>query len=213
MSTNKYFNNINNSSEQNLFQSLMTESIKIHGTDVLYFRRDIPELDAILREPKFSEFKNTHVIEMYAPDGGISTNNNFSMSKFGWLVDSQLELVVSMTSWDNAISIYDDVLSRPREGDLVFIGDSKVLSNSYINTVYEITSVKVGNESRFELGKNYVYTLGCQVYSPSHDDFDTENDAMNDFLNDNEHKTSINDALTSEMNSIVIPSSNPFGEI
>jgi len=213
MATNKYFNTTSNIVEQDLFQSLMTESIKIHGTDVLYIKRDIPELDEILREPKFSTFKNTHTIEMYAPDGGIGTNNNFSMSKFGWLVDSALELVVSMESWDSTVSIYDDTLLRPREGDLVYIGDSRVLNNSYINTIYEITSVKVGNENRFEFGKNYVYTVGCQIYSPSHDDFDTDNDNMNDFLNDNAHKTEINDVIGTEMDDIVIPSNNPFGEI
>lgn len=213
MATNKYFNNTNNFVEQDLFQSLMTESIKIHGTDVLYIRRDITELDEILREPRFSDFTDTYTIEMYAPDGGISTNNNFSMSKFGWLVDSQLELVVSMEVWDKIVSVYDAELLRPREGDLIFIGDSRVLNNSYINTVYEITSVKVGNESRFEFGKNYLYTLGCQVYSPDHDDFDTDNDEINEFLNDNVHKTEINDSLKQEMNDIVIPSHNPFGEI
>ena len=150
---------------------------------------------------------------MYAPDGGISTNNNFSMSKFGWLVDSALELIVSIAVWDKDISVYDSTLIRPREGDLIFIGDSRVLNNSYINTVYEITSVKVGNENRFEFGMNSVYTVGCQVYSASHDDFETDNIDMNDFLNDNTHKTEINDAIFEEMDDIVIPSNNPFGEI
>lgn len=213
MATNKYFNQVTNVPEQGLFQSLITEAIKIHGTDVLYIKRDIPELDKILREPKFSTFKNTHTIEMYAPDGGISTNNNFSMSKFGWLVDSALELIVSIAVWDKDISVYDSTLIRPREGDLIFIGDSRVLNNSYINTVYEITSVKVGNENRFEFGMNSVYTVGCQVYSASHDDFETDNIDMNDFLNDNTHKTEINDAIFEEMDDIVIPSNNPFGEI
>ena len=213
MATNKYFNHTTNVPEQGLFESLVTEAIKIHGTDVLYIKRDIPELDEILREPKFSKFKDTHVIEMYAPDGGISTNNNFSMSKFGWLVDNTLELVVSMPVWEEIITVRDNGLNRPREGDLVFIGDSQMLSNSYINTVYEITSVKVGNEDRFQFGKNYVYTLGCQVYSTSHDDFETDNTDFNDFLNDNEHNTAINDALTQEMNDVIVTGQNPFGEL
>lgn len=213
MSTNKYFNNINNSSEQDLFQSLVTESIKIHGTDVLYIKRDIPELDKILGEPKFSTFKNTYTIEMYAPDGAISVSNNFSMSKFGWLVDDNLELVVSSDVWEKSVYPFDNTLKQPHEGDLIYIGESLTLNSSYINTVYEIVRVKLGNETRFEFGSNYMFTLSCKVYSPNHDDFDTDGLDLDDFLNDNTHKTEINDDIDFERLDSVIPNNNPFGEL
>lgn len=212
MTTNRYFNNVNNISEQELFQSLMTESIQIHGTTVLYIKRNIPELDNILREPKFSTFKNTYSIEMYAPDGAISVSDNFSMSKFGWLMNDNLELVVSRETWDEVTKI-DNYLKRPHEGDLIYIGDSLTLNNSYINTVYEIVRVKVGNDTRYEFGTNYIYTLTCKVYSPNHDDFDTDYIELDDFLNDNHNNNEINDELKIEQPTVVIPSGNPFGEL
>lgn len=213
MSTNKYFNHTTFVSEQNLFDSLMIEAIQIHGVDVMYIKRDIPELDEILREPKFSEFKNTYTIEMYAPDGGIGSNEGFSMSKFGWLVDNNLDFVVSKTRWEIEINSIDSELNRPREGDLIYVGDDSNINNSYINTIYEIKNVKVGNDDKFQFGTNYLYTLICQVYTPSHDTFDTENDDINKWLNDNESKTSINDEIKKEQVEILIPTHNPFGEL
>lgn len=213
MTTNNYFNLIENVPEQTLFDSLMSEAIQMHGTDVLYIKRDVPELDAILREPKFSTFNDTYTIEMYAPDGGVNSNDNFLMQKYGWMTDNSLDLVVSIRRWEIEVEGNDSELSRPREGDLIYVGDSNSLNSAYINTIYEIKNVRVGNDDKFQFGTNYVYTLVCQVYTPSHDDFDTNVGNLDAWLNDNEDETEINDALQIADDDIVVTTSNPFGDL
>lgn len=213
MATNQYFNHTTFVNEQNLFNDLMVEAIQMHGTDVMYIKRDIPEIDKILQEPKFSQFKDTYIIEMYAPDGGIGSNDGFSMSKFGWMVDNNLDFVVSKTRWEQDIGMLDNDLNRPREGDLIYVGETTMMNNAYINTMYEIKNVKIGNDDKFQFGTNYVYTLICQVYTPTHDDFETEHININDWMNDNKDKTSINNEVKKEQTEIIVPNFNPFGEL
>lgn len=214
MATNSYFNHTTFEPEQNLFNDLMVESIQIHGIDVMYFKRDIPELDEFLREPKFSKFKDTYIIEMFPPQGGIDSRDDIAMSKFGWLIDNTLEFVVSKSRWETDITSNDISLNRPREGDLLYVGESPSLnSGNFINTIFEIKKVNIGNETKFQFGKNYVYTLVCQVYSPSHDEFETADTETNEWLNDNDHKTSINDVIKLEQDNVIVKTGNPFGEL
>ena len=50
MATNPYFNkNYSSQSEQDLYDDLMEESIKIHGIDVSYLPRDIQKIDSLFK--------------------------------------------------------------------------------------------------------------------------------------------------------------------
>lgn len=209
MPTNKYFNNIDAKTEQDLFSSLITEAFQIHGIDVHYIKRDIPELDTFLREPKFSEFKDIVVVEMYAPDAGANGHGDHIMSKFGYQLQDSIEFFVSIKRWEELN--YD--LLRPREGDLIYVGNARTMYNTFINTAYEIKSVQMGFPQTYQFGNNHVYRLSCETYSPSYDTFKTGDKNIDSFLNDNRDETFINDVIEQKQQEILVPTGNPFGEL
>ena len=66
MATNPYFNkNYSSQSEQDLYDDLMEESIKIHGIDVSYLPRDVQKIDYLFKDVEVSRFNTTHDIEMF----------------------------------------------------------------------------------------------------------------------------------------------------
>ena len=58
MAKNYYFENFENSGEQNLVEDLVIESIKIYGMDVWYIPRTLVAKDDILNEDDLSTFDN-----------------------------------------------------------------------------------------------------------------------------------------------------------
>ena len=60
MAKNYYFENFENSGEQNLVEDLVIESIKIYGMDVWYIPRTLVAKDDILNEDDLSTFDNAH---------------------------------------------------------------------------------------------------------------------------------------------------------
>ena len=52
-------------SEQNLYEDIVIESLKIYGQDVYYLPRDLVNEDTILGDDVVSSFNSAHVLEMY----------------------------------------------------------------------------------------------------------------------------------------------------
>lgn len=50
MTINKYFDNLYNQNEQDMFIDIVQESVQIHGTSITYIVRDIEKFDELLRE-------------------------------------------------------------------------------------------------------------------------------------------------------------------
>jgi len=61
---NYYFDNFENSGEQNLVEDLVIESIKIYGMDVWYIPRTLVGKDDILNEDDISTFNDAYMAEM-----------------------------------------------------------------------------------------------------------------------------------------------------
>lgn len=211
--TNKYFNSVRKTGTQNLFDALVIQAIQIHGIDVIYIQRDINSIVPILQEPDYSTFNTTVEVEMYMDDGGIGQGgDNAFMSKFGMEFADVTELFVAVKRWEESSD-----LIRPREGDLIFVGDTNVMNNTFTNTIYQINKVYLGGKNnKFEFGKNYMYRLVCQIYTPSYDTFNTVYPRLNDALNTDitkENRTSINQESDDIATLLMIPKGNPFGEV
>lgn len=169
MAVNPYFTK-NSSLEQNLFQSLVTESIQVIGHDVYYLPRKLQRLDLILGEDILSKFDLAIPIEMYLDnkEGGEMD----MLSKFGLQVKEQLKYQVSTKRWIEAIKtpygstgtniLYNDL--RPQNGDLIY----EPMSDS----LYEIMYVDKENPY-YQLGTNYFFTLTCELYEYSSEDINT----------------------------------------
>ena len=68
MALNSYFNQTSTVSEQNVVDSLVTESIQITGQNFYYLKRTDVNVDSILNESTITSFNSATLIEMYIED-------------------------------------------------------------------------------------------------------------------------------------------------
>ena len=150
-------------SEQRLIQSLINEQLQIYGVDVIYLPRKILSKDQILTEVQSSTFNDNYAIEAY-----INTYEGYSgagdiMTKFGMSLKDELTVTISKERFEDFISTFladlpsseREVATRPCEGDLIFFPLGQ--------RVFEIKFVE-HEQPFYQLGKNYVYQLKCELF-------------------------------------------------
>ena len=171
MATNFYFQNGNTSgttNEQRLLEDLIIESIKIYGHDVYYLPRRTMKQDEVLGEDVLSRFENAYPLEMYVTNIDGWEGDNELFTKFGIQVTHQATFVVSRRRWDDVVGGNPDELlqlpERPAEGDLIYFPKT--------NSMFEIKFVQHLNPF-YQLGKFYIYSMSCELYQYSSEQFDT----------------------------------------
>jgi len=128
MATSVYFSGAVKS-EQDLYEDLVTESIKVFGQDVVYLPREEVYEDALLNE-SWNQYTQAFPIEMYLNDPeGFGGDGNL-LGKFGLEIRDSAQFVVTKRRWNSVVGaaahgIADFV--KPREGDLIYMTMSQVL--------------------------------------------------------------------------------------
>lgn len=159
--------------EQQLVQDLVDEQIKLFGMDVFYIPRELI-IDTALNDVILSKYKQFYMIEMMLINvEGFGGAGAVAMSKFGLKISDEVTYAVSKRKWKSFAStkIRTTVPTRPNEGDLIYVPMTK-------NT-YEIKYVE--RESPFyQLGKNYVYTMSCELQQNADNQFETGMEELDD---------------------------------
>ena len=187
------------SNEQYLVQDLINEQLKIYGIDVYYLPRKVFNTDNILREVQSSKFDDSFLIEAYinnyegyAPDSDI-------MTKFGLRLKNEISLIISRERYEEfiepfliaiesgveneKITDYEfDAISRPKEGDLIYFPLGERL--------FEIKRVE-HEKPFYQLGRNYVYELSCELYEYENEIIDTSIPEIDTTVEDEGYITSL----------------------
>lgn len=162
------------SGEQNLVQDLINEQLKMYGIEIYYMPRQIVSKGKIIKEVLYSKFKHTFPIEAYLVNYEGFDPNSVLMSKFGVKVTDEMTLIISKERFETYISELTKTIDgvnalRPNEGDLLYIP----LSDSLMEIKY------VENRKPFyQLQKNYVYELRCEVYELEDEEINTTIDEI-----------------------------------
>ncbi len=82
MATNPYFSQ-GRRSEQNLYEDIIIESLKIYGQDIYYLPRDIVNEDKLFGDDVPSRFNSSYKIEMYIDNVDGFDGEGDLFSKFG----------------------------------------------------------------------------------------------------------------------------------
>lgn len=170
MATNPYFsrgNGMGSAGEQNLIQSLITESIQVYGQDIVYLPRTSVREDEILGEDVLSKYTNAFTIEMYLQNVQGWNGSNELFSKFGIQMTDNATFVVSRRRWDDSYKKFGDANQlpvRPMEGDLLYFARTRAL--------FEIKFVE-HLDPFLQLGKFYIYSLQCELYRYSSETIET----------------------------------------
>ena len=147
--------------EQFLQQNLVEEYLKMFGMDVLYIPRQLVQEDGVFNEEVVSEFDDSYLLEAYLENAEGFQGGGDLLSKFGIRQSDEITLVISQQRFEDLISQFllaDPQVklgTRPQEGDLVYFP----LSNNY----FEIKFVE-HEEPFYQLGKNYVFKLKCELF-------------------------------------------------
>jgi hypothetical protein len=164
------------SSEQRLIQDLINEHLRMYGVEVIYIPRKFVNKKTIIEEVQSSRFDDNFAIEAY-----VNTYDGYSgagdiLTKFGMSLRDELLITISKERFEDFIAPFmgalDDgtgegeiILStRPREGDLIYfpLGER----------IFEVKFVEHENPF-YQLGKNYVYELKCELFEYENEIIDT----------------------------------------
>ena len=174
--------------EQRLVQNLINEQLQIYGVEVTYIPRKFVNKQSIIEEVQSSKFDDNFLIEAY-----VNTYEGYSgagdiMTKFGVSLRDEVTLTISKERFEDFISPFlnDDeyeLATRPREGDLIFFPLGTRL--------FEVKFVE-HEQPFYQLGKNYVYQLQCELFEYEDEVIDTGVDEIDQEIEDEGFITTLN---------------------
>ena len=167
--------------EQRLVQELINEQLKIYGVEVTYIPRKFVRKQTIIEEIQSSTFDDNFLLEAYINNFDGYSGAGDIMIKFGVSIRDELSLTVSKERFEDFISPFLDdmdddeitVSSRPREGDLIYFPLGQ--------RIFEVKFVEHENPF-YQLGKNYVYELKCELFEYEDEVIDTTVDEISDVM-------------------------------
>ena len=178
-------------SEQRLVQDLINEQLGIYGVEVTYIPRKFVNRQTIIEEVQQAKFDDNFSIEAYVNTYEGYGGQGDIMTKFGMSLRDELTLTISRERFEDFIGAFLTALpdeeiivdTRPREGDLVYFPLGQRL--------FEIKFVE-HEEPFYQLGKNYVYQLKCELFEYEGEVIDTSIDAIDTQVQDEGFITTLN---------------------
>ena len=169
-------------SEQNLIQDLVNEQLKIYGIEIYYLPRQYMKKNTVIKEVIESKFTDAYPLEAYVDTYEGYEGVGTLLSKFGIQELDDLNLVISQERFSSYISPLIknipniELSTRPKEGDLIYfpLGDR----------LFEIKYVE-HEKPFYQLQKNYVYELRCELFRYEDEIVDVVVDAVDDTVIDN----------------------------
>lgn len=165
MAINPYFSQ-KVRSEQNLYEDIVIESLKIYGQDVYYLPRDIVNEDTIFGDDVTSKFNSSYKVEMYIENVEGFDGEGDLFTKFGIEIRDQATFVVARRRWEQTVRRYDNEIQvqRPAEGDLIYLPLSKSL--------FQIMAVE-HEQPFYQLSNLPTYKLRCELFEYTGEQLDT----------------------------------------
>ena len=165
------------SGEQGLIQDLINEQIRMYGVEVYYLPRKYVTKNTVIEEVIRSKFDISYPIEAYVDSYDGYGGPGSLLSKFGIQDIDDLTLVISKERFESYITPLSqnlpniELASRPKEGDLIYfpLGDR----------LFEIKYVE-HEKPFYQLQKNYVYELRCELFRYEDEEINTSIDYIDD---------------------------------
>lgn len=162
---NVYFNN-QVRSEQNLYEDITIEALKIYGQDVYYIPRDIVSEDRVFGDDIPSRFNSSYRLEMYIENIEGFDGEGDLFTRFGVEIRDEATFIVARRRWTQTVKRFDNEISgdRPREGDLIYLPLSKSL--------FQIMHVE-HEQPFYQLNNLPTYKMRCTLFEYNDEDLDT----------------------------------------
>jgi len=160
----------------------------MYGVEVYYMPRKYITEKTVIREVIESEFDNAYPIEAYVENYDGYADNTTILSKFGIQATNEITLIISQERYHEYISpliarkANIKLSKRPKEGDLIYfpLGDR----------LFEIKYVE-HEKPFYQLQKNYVYVLKCELFRYEDEIINTGIDNIDDALEGTDSATGV----------------------
>jgi Virus neck protein len=187
VATNFYFNNFQNSQEQNLIEDLVIESIKIYGHEVWYCPRTIDNEEKIFKEDELATFNNAYSVEMYIKNvEGFEGEGDF-LSKFGLQIRDRITFTVSRRSFTDEVT----GATRPKEGDMIFF---PLTSKGYVVRFVEHEAIF------YQMGSLQTFDIICELFEFNQETFNTGVDIIDSTYNNLSFAMANNTQIVTQFN-------------
>ena len=165
-------------SEQNLYEDITIEALKMYGQDCYYIPRDIVGEDRVFGDDVPSRFNSSYRLEMYIENVEGFDGEGDLFSRFGVEIRDEATFIVARRRWTQTVKRFDNEISgdRPREGDLIYLPLSKSL--------FEIMHVE-HEQPFYQLSNLPTYKMRCQLFEYNDEDLDTGITDVDDIEQDN----------------------------
>jgi len=171
MARNVYFSQAVKS-EQNVYEDLVIEALRIYGQDVYYLPRNIISRNNVLGEDRASSFNDAYMIEAYIENAEGFEGSGDLYSKFGLEIRDDATFIISKRQWEKFVGFYETGnQTTPLEGDLIFL--------PMTNKFFEITFIE-HEQPFYQLSNLPVYKMQCQLFEYNDEDFETGVDSIDD---------------------------------
>lgn len=153
-------------SEQNLYEDLIIESLKIFGQDVYYIPRTLVNRDNIMGEDIGSKFDDAYLIEAYIENVDGFEGAGDLYNKFGLEIRDEATFIISRRQWNTLVGFWNNQLEdpKPQEGDLLFL--------PMTNKFFEISFVE-HEQPFYQLSNLPVFKLQCSLFEYADEQFET----------------------------------------
>lgn len=153
-------------SEQNLYEDIVIEALKMYGQDVYYLPRDLVGEDKVFGDDVPSRFNSSHKIEMYIENVDAFDGEGDLFTRFGVEIRDEATFVVSRRRWTQQVARMDNEVTsvRPLEGDLIYL--------PMTNKLFQIMHVE-HEQPFYQLANLPVFKLRCTLFEYSDEDLDT----------------------------------------
>ena len=160
-------------SEQNLYEDLIIESLKIFGQDVYYIPRTLVTRDNVLGEDSASKFDDAYLLEAYIENQDGFEGSGDLYSKFGVEIRDEATFIISRSQWNKFVGLWNNQVDTPKplEGDIIFL--------PMTNKFFEITFIE-HEQPFYQLSNLPVYRLQCALFEYNDEDFETGVELIDD---------------------------------
>ena len=198
--------------EQRLVQDLINEHLRIYGVEVTYIPRKFVARETIMEEVTSSKFDDNFLIEAYVNTYEGYSGSGDILTKFGMSLRDEVTLTLSKERFEDFIAPFLDAMpesevevsTRPREGDLIYFPLGQRL--------FEVKFVE-HEKPFYQLGKNYVYELKCELFEYEDEVIDTDIEEIDTQIQDEGFITTLNLVGTGRTATATATLSQPTGYI
>lgn len=186
MAKNRFFQQYNTSSEQDLVSSLYQESVAIHGMSVYYIPRKIVNENETFREAVISEYDQVFETDAYLENFDSYEGEGTLLSRFGLEFRDQITLSFSEKSFTDDVGKFLSYTSGPQPGDLIWF--------PLDNNLFQIMN-RSNRATFFQLGGLYRHQVVCQLFEYNNETFNTGIPEIDNVYNAMSHLENVDEPM------------------